>query len=77
MPCHLSVYFSLQDQNKLTNAALPHLHNRHGDRGTFCATKSLKKVNSSRLPDFMSFDCRQTPVQRLSTSIACSASACR
>ena len=77
MPCHWSVYFSLQDQNKLT---LPHLHNRHGDRCTFCATKSLKKVNSSRFTDFMSFDYHQTPVdgvQRFSTSIACSASACR
>ena len=85
MPCHWSVYFSLQDQNKLTNAALvslfwSHLHYRHGDGCTFCATKSLKKVNSSRFTDFMSFDCRQTPVdgvRRFSTSIACSASACR
>ena len=76
MPCHWSVYFSLQDQNKLTNAALHHLHNRDGDRCTFCATKSLKKVNSSRFTDFMSFDYHQTPVdgvQRFSTSIARSA----
>ena len=62
------------------HAALPHLHNRHGDRCTFCATKSLKKVNSSRFKDFMSFDYQQTPVdgvQRFCTSIACSALACR
>ena len=47
---------STQDQNKLTiaaYAALLHLHNRHGDRCTFCATKSLKKVNSSRFTDFI------------------------
>ena len=38
MLCHWSVYFSLQDQNKLTNdrtyAALPHLDYRHGVRRT-------------------------------------------
>ena len=76
----MGVYFSLQDQNKLTSAALPHLHNIHGDRFTFCATKSLKKVNSFRFTDFMSFDYHQTPVdgvQRFSTSIARSASSCR
>ena len=38
--CHWSVYFSLQGQNKLTNDALLHLHNRHRD---FLCDKIVEK----------------------------------